>query len=176
MTKRFSGRWQLLAGLTLGKNEGGVLTGDLNDPNNAENFPDGIIGDDSKYALRVAGSVLLPWSVTFSGSLVANQGYPFQSTYAVTRSVYPTLTRSSQVVRLSRRGDERLDDVAMVDLRVSRSFSIGGARKITPQVEIFNLGNSSTVVRNTPAAGTLYLAPAEILAPRVVKIGFHLSF
>jgi hypothetical protein len=176
MTKRFSGRWQLLAGLTLGKNEGGVLTGDLNDPNNAENFPDGIIGDDSKYALRVAGSVVLPWRLTFSGSLVANQGYPFQSTYAVTRSVYPTLTRASQVVRLSRRGDERLDNVAMVDLRVSRSFSIGGARKITPQVEIFNLGNASTVVRNTPAAGTLYLAPAEILAPRVVKIGFHLSF
>ena len=26
LTKRFSGRWQLLAGLTLGKNEGGVLT------------------------------------------------------------------------------------------------------------------------------------------------------
>jgi hypothetical protein len=38
-----------------------VLTGDLNDPNNAENFPQGIIGDDSKYALRVAGSVMLPW-------------------------------------------------------------------------------------------------------------------
>jgi hypothetical protein len=176
MSKRFSGRWQLLAGLTIGKNEGGVLTGDLNDPNNADNFPNGIVGDDSTYALRVAGSVLLPWNLTVSGSLVANQGYPFQSTYSITRTVYPTLTRASQVVRLSRRGDERLEDVAMVDLRLSRSFSLGAGRKFTPQVEIFNLGNASTVVRNTPAAGTLYLAPAEILAPRVVKIGFSLSF
>jgi hypothetical protein len=119
---------------------------------------------------------VLPWKLTLSGSLVANQGYPFQSTYAITRSVYPTLTRSSQVVRLSRRGDERLADVAMVDLRISRSFAIGQGRKVTPQVEIFNLGNASTVVRNTPAAGTNYLAPAEILAPRVVKVGFTLSF
>jgi hypothetical protein len=153
-----------------------VFTGDVNDPNNAENFPDGIVGDDSKYALRVAGSVVWPWSLTLSGSLVANQGYPFQSTCSVTRAVYPTLTRSSQVVRLSSRGDERLDDVAMIDLRLSRSFGFGGGRKFTPQVETFNLGNASTVVRNTPGVGTNYLAPAEILAPRVVKIGFALSF
>ena len=119
---------------------------------------------------------MLPWQFMLSGSFIANQGYPFQSTYSVTRTVYPTLTRASQVVRLSRRGDERLDDVAMVDLRVSRSFALGGTRKFTPQLEIFNLGNASTVVRNTPAAGTLYLAPAEILAPRVVKVGFALTF
>jgi hypothetical protein len=176
LTKRYSGRWQLMAGLTLGKNEGGVLTGDLNDPNNALNFPQGIVGDDSKYALRVAGSVLLPWDVNFSGTFIANEGYPFQSTYSVTRTVFPTLTRSSQVVRLSERGDERLDNVAMVDLRISRSFAIGAGRKFTPQLEIFNLGNASTVVRNTPGVGSSYLAPAEILAPRVVKLGFSLGF
>ena len=176
LTKRFSGRWQLMAGLTLGKNEGGVLTNDLNDPNNAENFPQGIVGDDSKYALRVAGSVMLPWDFMVSGSFIANQGYPFQSTYTITRTTYPALTRANQLVRLTSRGDERLEDVAMVDLRLSRSFALGGTRKFTPQVEIFNLGNASTVVRNTPAVGTLYLAPAEILAPRVVKIGFAMTF
>ena len=48
--------------------------------------------------------------------------------------------------------------------------------KSTPQLEILNLGNASTVVRNTPSVGTAYLAPAEILAPRVVKVGFSLSF
>ena len=67
-------------------------------------------------------------------------------------------------------------DVAMVDVRVSRSFQIGAGRKVTPQLEIFNLGNASTVVRNTPGAGANYLAPAEILAPRVVKLGFSLTF
>ena len=54
-SKRLRDRWQLLAGLTLGKNEGGVLTGDLNDPNNALNFPEGIEGTDSAYAFRVSG-------------------------------------------------------------------------------------------------------------------------
>ena len=50
----------MLAGLTIGKNEGGVLPGgtggtDLNDPNNTR-FPQGIIGNDSEVAFRLSGS------------------------------------------------------------------------------------------------------------------------
>ena len=60
----------MLAGLTLGKNNGGVITtaSDLNDPNFALNYPDGIVGDDSKYAFRLAGSYILPYGITASGS------------------------------------------------------------------------------------------------------------
>jgi S1-C subfamily serine protease len=50
-SKRFTQRWQLVAGLTLGRNYGGVVgtptTMDLNDPNNELNFPEGIEGPDS---------------------------------------------------------------------------------------------------------------------------------
>ena len=63
-TKRFSRKWQMQMGFTLGKNEGGVsLPGavgtDLNDPNNTS-FPTGIIGNDSEQALRLSGSYELP--------------------------------------------------------------------------------------------------------------------
>ena len=37
--KRFSSAWQVLLGLTFGRNEGGVATGDLNNPNNFVVFP-----------------------------------------------------------------------------------------------------------------------------------------
>jgi hypothetical protein len=176
--KRMSNNWQMLLGLTLGKNNGGVITtaSDLNDPNFAQNFPDGIVGDDSKYALRVAGSYILPYGITASGSWIWNQGYPYQSTYTITRAIYPALVRASQVVRLAERGDERLQDVAMVDLRFSKSFSMGGKYRISPTVDIFNVTNSGTVVRLTPGVGSSYLAPAEILAPRVVKIGISATF
>ena len=176
MSKRFSGRWQALGGLTFGKNEGGAVTGDLNDPNNFLNYPKGIVGDDSKYAFRLAGSYLFPWDIDVSGTLISNGGYPYQSTYSISRTVYPTLTRSTQVVRLSARGDERLPNVTMVDLRISRAFKYSGSRRIAPQVEIFNIGNASTVVRYNPAVGGSYLAPAEILSPRVVRVGFSMTF
>ena len=58
-TKRFSQKWQMQAGFTIGKNEGGFGGTDLNDPNRVR-FPRGIIGNDSERALRLSGSYELP--------------------------------------------------------------------------------------------------------------------
>ena len=174
-SKRLRDRWQMLVGLTVGKNEGGVLTGDLNDPNNALNFPQGIEGTDSVYAFRLSGSYLAPYDINVSGSFILNDGYPYQSAYAVTRTVFPTLTRSSQTVRLSTRGDERLPDVAMIDLRISRSFRFN-ERRITPMLELFNLTNADTVVGTNANVGTSYLRPTEILSPRLLRLGISVDF
>jgi hypothetical protein len=177
-SKRFSNRWQMVAGLTVGKNEGGLTQGnDLNDPN-VTIFDRGIIGLDSEVAFRLSGSYLLPGEVNVAGSLVANSGYPFVSTYQVTRaSVAPTvsMTRASQTVPLSRRGDERLPNVTLLDLRFSRSFRLG-TRSITPQVDIFNIANAATVVNQNAALGNTYLAASEIVAPRIIRVGFSLDF
>jgi outer membrane receptor protein involved in Fe transport len=178
-SKRFSRRWQMVAGLTLGKNEGGLTNGtDLNDPN-VTLFKRGIIGNDSEVALRLSGSYQLPAGLNLAGSLISNTGYPYVSTYQITRAGAAaqgvTLTRATQTVTLSQRGDERFDRVTMVDLRLSRPIRFG-ARRITPQLDIFNIGNANTIVRNTVAVGSAYLAPAEILAPRIVRVGFSLDF
>jgi hypothetical protein len=173
--KRFNRRWQMLAGLTLGKNYGGVATADLNDPNNSVVFPEGIEGTDSKYAFRLSGSYTAPWDVHVSGSFILNDGYPYVSTYNVTRTQFPTLTRSSQAARLTRRGDERLPDVAMVDLRISRAFRAGSWR-VMPLVEVFNFGNADTVVGYASTVGAAYLRPSDILSPRIVRAGVTFEF
>jgi hypothetical protein len=43
----------------------------------------------------VSGSYIAPFEINVSGSFILNDGYPYQSAYAVTRGVFPTLTRSS---------------------------------------------------------------------------------
>ena len=85
------------------------------------------------------------------------------------------LTRASQIVLLSERGTERFNDVTMVDLRLSRRFRFG-PRGFTPTADFFNLGNAATVVNLNSAVGATYLAPAEILAPRIIRVGFSLDF
>jgi carboxypeptidase family protein/TonB-dependent receptor-like protein len=193
--KRFSRNWQMVAGLTFGKNTGGLNAGgtssgqtdvatvggfaggDLNDPNNTR-YSNGIIGNDSEVAFRLSGSYQLPGQVSLAGTLISNSGYPYVSTYSVTRaSVAPAvnLTRASQTVFLSERGEERYDAVTMVDLRISRPIKFG-TRQINPQLEIFNIGNASTIVRYNPAVGSTYLAPGEILAPRIIRVGFSIDF
>jgi hypothetical protein len=185
-TKRFSDRWQMQAGFTIGKNEGGLNTptgsgqntNDLNDPNNTV-FPNGIIGNDSERALRISGSYRLPWDVTLAGSMLANNGYPYVSTIPLTRAQAAaqgiTLTRASQTITLSERGEERLPNVAMVDLRLSRSFRFG-SRSFQPTFDFFNIMNTDTRDNQNSAVGANYLIPTSILAPRIIRVGFSLNF
>jgi outer membrane receptor protein involved in Fe transport len=184
-SKHFTKKWQMVAGFTIGKNTGGPTApggftngSDLNDPN-VTLYSNGIIGNDSELALRVSGSYELPGRINLAGSLISNNGYPYVSLFSVTRALAAqagvALTRASQSVFLSQRGDERYNDVTMVDLRLSRKFRFG-ARGITPVADFFNIGNSATVVNHNVNVGGTYLAPAEILAPRIIRVGFAIDF
>ena len=110
---------------------------------------------------------------------MSNTGYPFASSYAVTRAFAAAagvaLTRSSQTILLSDRGDERLPSVTLIDLRISRSFRFG-PRRIEPTFDIFNLGNASTVTSLVSGVGTTYLAPTGIVSPRIMKVGLAINF
>jgi len=190
--KRFSRRWQMTAGLTIGKNTGGINQftnsgssgqslgngNDLNDPNFTA-FSNGIVGNDSDVAFRLSGSYQIPGDVMIAGSLVSNAGYPFISTYSVTRAaaaaVGVNLTRASQLVALSQRGDERLPNMTLADISISRTFKFG-PRRFVPRFDIFNLMNSNTADSIATGVGGTYLVPQTIVAPRVMKVGFAINF
>jgi hypothetical protein len=178
-TKRFSSRWQMQAGFTVGRNRGGTTNGgDLNDPN-VTLYPEGIIGNDSETAFRLSGSYRLPGDISLAGSMIANNGYPYQSTYSVSRAAATAagarLTRSAQTVVLSERGDERYPNVTMFDIRLSRLFRFG-SRSFQPQVDFFNIGNADTIVNHTVAVGPAYLRPGDNISPRIIRVGFSLNF
>lgn len=175
-TKRFADRWMMLLGYTFGKNKGGETIGEFNDPNNLVNQR-GITGDDATHQFKLAGSYVIPRAeVSVSTSFVRNTGYPRQYTYQVTRAVVPNLTRSAQTVRTIPRGDDRLPTVTLLDLRFSRSFRFGRSFMIEPQLDIFNVTNDDTIVRIVDAIGPRFSFPTEILAPRIVRVGFAMRW
>ena len=183
-SKRMSHRWQMVGGISFGKNTGGLnttggqsATTDLNDPNNTL-YSKGVVGLDVKVGFRLSGSYQLPGSVLIAGSLLANGGGPYVSTYSASRASVASvvaLTRGSQNIFLSARGDERLPTVTTADLRLSRAFKFG-QRRIVPQVDFFNINNSAAIVALTSAVGGSYLVPTQILAPRIVRVGFSVNF
>jgi hypothetical protein len=195
--KRLSHHWQMVAGLTVGKNTGGINStngqssttssttgGDLNDPNNTV-YTNGIVGNDSPVAFRLSGSYQAPAGILVAGTLVSNSGYPYISTFSVTKAAFPGLCtagcaggliRSSQFVLLSARGDERLPAVTLIDLRVSRAFRFAGNRRFVPQLDLFNVGNSYTPTSVNAAVGSTWRTPTGIVSPRIAKVGFSLTF
>jgi hypothetical protein len=191
--KRMSHHWQMVAGLTFGKNTGGLNSSggqslgngnDLNDPNNLL-YSNGIVGNDSPVAFRLSGSYQAPYGISVAGTLTANSGYPYVSTFQVTRANLPSvcgcsasLVRSSQNVLLSARGDERLPAVKLVDLSLSRQFVFLNNRRIVPRLDIFNLFNAYTPTAYNAAVGPTYLQPSGggIISPRIMRIGFSVNF
>ena len=127
-----------------------------------------------------SGSYRFPWDINLAGTYIGNSGYPYVSTVTVTRAqaqaVGVNLTRATQPVLLSERGDERLDSVKMVDLRLSKIFRLGSNRSFTPQVDLFNLFNADTTTTINNGVGNTYLFPGEILSPRIIRVGFVLNF
>jgi Carboxypeptidase regulatory-like domain len=180
-TKRFSKKWQMQAGFTLGQNKGGFQYAggsDLNDPN-VTRSETAIIGNDSEQAFRLSGSYELPWQINFAGSMLANNGYPYVSSYSLTRAAAATqgitLTRATQTISLTNRGEERLPNVVMADLRLSRSFRFG-TRSFQPTIDFFNITNTDTRDNQNSAVGANYLIPTSIISPRIIRIGFSLNF
>src|SRR5262249_57974208 len=117
-----------------------------------------------------------PYNVLFAGSLVSNTGYPYFSAFNVTRGLVPTLTRASQLIPLSARGDERLPAVTQLDLRVSRAFNLPQGRKIVPQVDFFNVTNANTTTSLTNTVGSTYLNTTGFIPPRIIRIGVSANF
>ncbi len=188
-TKRMSHNWQMVAGFSAGKNTGGLNTAgtgsgqsgttDLNDPNNIA-YTSGIVGNDSTYAFRLSGSYRAPYEIVLAGTLVSNSGFPYVSTYSVTRALAAAagvnLTRSTQSVFLSDRGDERFPTVTSLDLRISRAWHFAGGRRIEPEIDFFNLMNASPVTTLNTAVSPTYLYPSVILSPRIIRVGFAVNF
>jgi len=53
---------------------------------------------------------------------------------------------------------------------------IAGILPLAPAIEVGHGGIATQVVSLTNTVGAQYLAPAEILAPRIIRVGFSFDF
>ncbi|HEY2908486.1 MAG TPA: hypothetical protein VGJ29_21445, partial [Vicinamibacterales bacterium] len=62
------------------------------------------------------------------------------------------------------------------DLRISRAFKFAGNRRIVPQFDLFNVGNSYTPTAVNVAVGSVWRQPNAIISPRIARVGFSINF
>lgn len=181
LTKRFTERWQMLAGYTLSKTRIDDISVDTS-PNfliNANGNITNSANADRPNQFKLTGMYILPWyDVIVSGNFSSQQGPP------VTRQISRALAiGGSQTINLEPLGSSRLDTLNKVDLRVGKLFRLANARSVEATVDFDNLMNANTVwgVRTlTPATSflnpvtgqrqtlTQFMSPTQILGPRTV--------
>jgi hypothetical protein len=195
VNKRFTKRWQMLAGYTFSKNELVDATLDTS-PNflinaNGNISPDaGVTGStrcagcgasnaDRPNQFKLTGMYLLPWhDVILSGNFSSQQGPAY--TRQISRAVG---FATNQIINLEPMGNSRIDTLNKIDVRVGKLFRLSGNRSFEGTVDFDNLLNSDTVwqVRNRTEAAAFtdpttgqratlqqFLSPAAILGPRTI--------
>jgi hypothetical protein len=172
--RRMTGRWQLVGGLTIGKDEGVYdrgLNDDFYNPNLNINRVDSIISMDSTYVGKLIGTYVLPAHVTVSTNLRYFTGQPVVKEYTVRG-----LNQGTVSLLAEPRGATRLDDVTLWDLRGSKVFRFSGRRQIEVMLDAFNLLNQSAKTVINTNAGPTFGSPIAILPPRVLRLGARVNF
>lgn len=145
---------------------------------------------------KATGSYTMPWQDIQIGGVLQNlPGQQVLATWNIVQAdATPSLGRplsgganTSRTVPLIKPGTMYTPRRTQVDLRVSKSFNLGGARRLQAMADIFNAFNSNAIVGATsnagepPAAinttyGSNWLRPLNILQARYVKFGVQLTF
>ena len=174
--KRFGNGGNLLGGFTAGRNRGNTLgsSSDLNNPNNLINSI-GAVGFDSTYQFTMAGNWMFPRDIMVSGSIRTATGLPLARSYTVTRTIVPNLTQVTQNVAVAPRGEYRLENANLIDLRFSKLFRVGNSR-IEGIADLYNLLNSNATTGEVTAVGPSLGQPSGILQSRYVRFGVQMKF
>jgi hypothetical protein len=194
-TKRFSRRWQMIAGYTLGEAKvkaggvGGLARGgasDVTNPNQLINA-EGPINEDRKHLFKLSGQFVLPWDVYFAPNVLVHSGAP------VTRILTVALNQGNVTVNAEPRGSVRLGTRKQLDARLAKVFKLSGRREVEASLDGYNLTNSAyvwNVRQQTPrinvregnvATAPLvnqqqFMLPLEIIGPRIFRFGAAFRF
>ena len=175
LTKRTSGRWSLVGSYWVIKNHR-WLTLIFDDPNK-DHFA---LDDTWEYAATANGSYQLPGNVIISGYLQGKTGTVGQRTNvfrAVDPDGGPPLAQLGTVtLPLESYGQRRGPSINILNLRASKRFSVGGARRIDIDFDVFNVLNSSTPTSITWASGPTFGYASNVLPARVARLGTKFSF
>ncbi len=150
--------------------------------------------------VKLNGSYTLPWrQIQIAGVLQNLPGQQILAQWNITQTeaAAGTLGRplsgganTSRVVPLVKPGTMYTPRRTQVDVRLSKTLTVSGTRRLQAMVDIFNLTNSNAAVGATSNAGeppsalnTTYsasslawLRPLNILQARYVKVGAQLQF
>jgi hypothetical protein len=141
------------------------------DPNDLTNAR-GRLPNDRPHMLKVMGSVDVPRTgLVVSANLQYLSGKPWAATTQV------ALPQGDQRILLEPRGSRRLSSQTLLDLRVSRVMSVGGAHRVEVMLDVLNLLNDTAEesIATDNIFSKNFAQPTVYIDPRRVMIGVKMA-
>ena len=175
VTKRFSSRWTGQVSYFAVKNHRWIASV-FNSPND-EFFP---IDETWSWAGNVSGSYRLPADVIISGFLQSRNGVKGQRTY-IFRQVDPDggpsiAQNGNTTIRLEPYGSQLLSAQNILNLRGSKEFSFGGAKRFDVDFDVFNVLNAATPTSANFQSGPSFGYITGVIPARIARFGVRFRF
>jgi hypothetical protein len=174
--KRMSDNWQLLGSYTwsrtLGwRSDAADFASGLGDSPNDNLFAYGRTFYDRPHLLKISGSVILPYDISFGSFVRFQSGQP-------ARLSIETPYRLNQgwvTVPVEETGSQRYPNVFTIDLRVGKVFALP-LGNLEAMFDVFNLTNSNVITDQGWTIDVSLDTIEEILPPRIARIGVKWTF
>ena len=179
-SRRFTGRWSLVAGFahTWNRDQASGYFGQTVRENTYPLTPNDLInaGEDGRYefriwSARVHGTYAGPWDVRVTPFLRHQSGQPFGRTFSTALNYGNNVRILAEPI-----GTRRMDHVTMLDLRVEKGVPLGRHRRLAGFVDVFNLLNANAEQNTSWSSGSSFLRPLSIVPPRLVRVGMKLEW
>jgi carboxypeptidase family protein len=176
-SKRYANGWSMLASYSIDRRD--VRNIKPRNPNEAK-YPSTYELPQTFQGARLTGTYELPWRVLVAGTMTAQQGEYFPRDVQVRNALNSLID-----VRVEGQAG-RYDWVKLVDVRLSKTF-VWGRQSLEGMFDVFNLTNSSVVLRHINVNGVNYLKPLAtsgidaasanpIPAPRIFRLSARYRF
>jgi hypothetical protein len=179
-TRRFAGRWSLVAGFahTWNRDQANGYFGQRARDNTYPLTPNDLInaGTDGRYEFRIwsakiYGTYAGPWDTRITPYLRHQSGQPFGRTFSTALNYSNDIRVLAEPI-----GARRMDHITTLDLRVEKGFRLGGHRRLAGFVDVFNLLNANPEQNTSWLSGPSFRRPLSIVPPRVARVGVKLEW
>lgn len=175
LTKRASDRWIGQISYFAVKNHR-WLDGVFQNPNQ-EFFP---LDETWAWAGNISGTYRLPMDFSVSAFLQSRSGVKGQRTN-VFRTADPdggpSISNAGNTsIRLEPYGSRTLSAFNILNFRATKDFRMNGGRRVSLDLDLFNLLNLATPVAAEFTSGPTFGYVTDVTPPRIVRIGARFSF
>lgn len=175
LTKRASSRWMGQVSYFAVKNHR-WLDGVFANPNQ-EFFP---LDETWSWAGNISGTYRMPYDVSISGFLQSRSGVKGQRTNEF-RQADPEggpaiANNGNTMIRLEPYGSQQLSAFNILNFRANKDFRMTGGRRLSIDLDIFNMLNLATPVAAEFRSGTTFGYVTDVTPPRITRFGVRFTF
>ena len=175
LTKRASNRWMGQVSYFAVKNHR-WLVGTYQNPND-ELFP---LDETWSWAGTVSGSYRTFYDISVSGFLQSKSGVKGQRTHIFSRNDpdggAPIAQANTLEVRLEPYGSQQLEAFNILNFRVNKDFRLTGGRRLSIDIDAFNLLNLATPTGAEFRSGGTFGYVTGVTPPRIFRLGARFTF